>query len=231
MPAQPPPGDGHTPQTKSVAADAIVYLVDDDSDQREALGLLLSSVSIPVQTFASAADFLNALPNDPVGCAVLDVRMPGMSGIELQKRLIAAGSRLPIIILTAFGEVPMVVDALRDGAFDFLTKPVSPQKVVARINAALQLDTDQRVILERQRCLETGLNLLTPRERDVLHLLMAGQHTKQIAANLGVGTTTIDYHRANVLEKMNSENVTVLVRDLATAFGSEFFAALAVGTH
>lgn len=231
MPAQPAPRDGHTPPSNSVAADAVVYVVDDDSDQREALGLLLRSVSIPVQTFESATDFLDALPNDPVGCAVLDVRMPGMSGIELQKRLIAAGSQLPIIIMTAFGEVPMVVEALRDGAFDFLTKPVSPQKVVARINAALQLNAEQRIILERQRILETGLSLLTPRERDVLYLLMDGQHTKQIAANLGVGTTTIDYHRANVLEKMNFENVTSLVRDLATSFGSEFFEAHTVDLH
>ena len=191
---------------------ATVFVVDDDEGVRNSLRLLLKSVGIASRTMASAKEFLDAYkPNQP-GCLVLDVRMPGMSGIELQQQLNLRGAVIPVIFITGHGDIPMAVEAMQQGAFDFLQKPFRDQDLIDRIQRALVRDSRSRAALaQRARILER-LESLTPREREVMSLMIRGMPNKVMAAELGVSQRTVEIHRARVMEKSDAASLAQLVR-------------------
>ncbi|MEW6249155.1 MAG: response regulator transcription factor [Planctomycetota bacterium] len=189
-----------------------VFVVDDDQALCESLQWLLESVGLAVRTFPSAEQFLAAYdPADP-GCLVLDIRMPGMNGLDLQNRLGGRGITLPVIVITGHGDVPLAVRALRAGAVDFLEKPVHDQLLLQRIRAALERDAATRREQERRSGTAARLAHLTPREREVLELVVAGRANKQIAAELGVTQKTVEVHRKRVMQKMGVRSAVALTR-------------------
>jgi RNA polymerase sigma factor (sigma-70 family) len=194
-----------------IKKDSIVFVIDDDPSIQTALSRLLESVSQPCMTFGSARDFLNSSrPNVP-GCIILDVRMPGMSGLDLQREMKANGLRLPIIFLTSHGDIPMAVRALKAGAVEFLTKPFHDQELLDAIRQAIDLDqTDRKQQAEEER-LRRCFESLTQRERAVMELVVNGLLNKQIAARLGTSERTIKVHRARVMQKMEVESLADLV--------------------
>jgi two-component system response regulator FixJ len=195
-------------------ADATVFVVDDDPAVRKALRWLIESVGLHVEAFATAQEFLDA-HRDPAGrpgCLVLDIRMPGMSGLELQKKLSEQQVGLPVIVITGHAEVPMAVQSLKAGAVDFLEKPVSEQTLVDRIHQALERDAQTRLARARRSAVEEKLARLTPREREVFDLVVAGKSNKIIASMLGVTSKTVEAHRAQLMRKMEADNLTDLVR-------------------
>jgi two-component system, LuxR family, response regulator FixJ len=189
-----------------------VYIVDDDPGVRDAVALLLRSVGINARTFPSATDFLQTFDPTAPGCLVLDLRMPGMSGRELQKRLLVTGSRLPIIFVTAHGDVPTAVDAVKDGAVDFIQKPFSDQKLLDMIHEALELDRRLRQEQQERTEVEARAAALTPREREVMVLVASGKLNKTVARELGISQRTVEIHRARVMEKMQARSVPDLVQ-------------------
>ena len=198
-----------------VAAPATVFIVDDDPDVRRSVSLLVRSIGLADECFSTAQDFLQQY--DPVkpGCLVLDIRMPGMSGLELQKALNAAEAMPPIIFITAHGEIPCASQALRDGAVDFIQKPFSPQTLLERIREAVGRDQEHRRKRTLARSIQERIARLTDREREIMELLSKGESTKQIAQRLSISPKTVDNHRAKVLEKMNVDNPTQLAHLLA----------------
>ena len=190
----------------------LVILVDDDASLREALQELMHSVGIDTISFASTGELLEAELPDRPGCLVTDVRMPGLSGLDLQYRLAESGEAKPIIFLTAHGDIPMSVQAMKAGAVDFLTKPVRDQTLLDAIAAGIELDIQRRA---HSRILKEYLSkfaLLTPRERQVLREVAAGRLNKQIAFYLGISDITVKLHRCNVMRKMQLTSVGELVR-------------------
>lgn len=189
-----------------------VFVVDDDDAVREAVGLLLKSNGFTVEAKASAAEFLAAY--DPVcpGCLVLDVRMPGMSGMELQAKLAADQVGIPVIIISGHGDIPMAVAAVKAGAVDFIEKPFDEHRLLATVQRALTLDERRR----REAAAATGAaarqSRLTAREREVLERVVAGDPNKVIAARLGISARTVEIHRARVMEKMRARSVAELVQ-------------------
>jgi two-component system, LuxR family, response regulator FixJ len=197
---------------KEQQAKATVYIVDDDDGMRRALTLLMSTVGYHAVAFARPTDFLSKFdPNQP-GCLVLDVRMPEMSGLEVQQHLNRAGSLLPVILVTGHGDIPMAVQAMKDGAFDFLQKPFRDQDLLDRINAALKQDAENRAAVEKHADLRRRSESLTPREREVMALVVDGKANKVIAIDLGLSERTVEIHRANVMEKMGARSVAHLVK-------------------
>ena len=197
---------------KEEQAKATVYIVDDDDGMRRALTLLMSTVGYHAVAFARPKDFLSKFdPNQP-GCLVLDVRMPDMSGLEVQQHLNRAGSLLPVILVTGHGDIPMAVQAMKDGAFDFLQKPFRDQDLLDRINAALKQDAENRAAVEKHTDLRKRRESLTPREREVMALVVDGKANKVIAIDLGLSERTVEIHRANVMEKMGARSVAHLVK-------------------
>ena len=189
-----------------------VFIVDDDAAVLKGLSRLLRSAGLAVETFSSSQDFLNHyVPNTP-GCLVLDVAMPGLNGLELQKALPTKGDVVPIVFLTGHGDIPMSVQAMKRGAVDFLTKPVNGDDLLQAVRAALEKDRVARLaraeVAEIQQCLAT----LTPREREVLEHVISGQLNKQTAVDLGIVEKTIKVHRARMMEKMKAHSVAELVR-------------------
>lgn len=189
-----------------------VYVVDDDEAVRESLGLLLESVGQVSSGFASATDFLAAYDNDMAGCIVLDIRMPGMNGMELQKRLNEVNSILPIIFVTGHGDVPMAVEAMQHGAVDFIQKPYREQDLLDKINQALGLDQQQRADLVEKQGIVQRIETLTPREKEVMDMMIEGNANKVIAIDLGISQRTVEIHRSRVMEKMNTHSLAHLVR-------------------
>jgi two-component system response regulator FixJ len=189
-----------------------VFVVDDDAAVRKSLRWLLESVSLPVETFATGQEFLDAFDPDRPGCLVVDVRLPEMSGLELQERLAARGATLPAIVITAHGDVPMAVRAMKGGAIDFLEKPFSDQLLLDRVQQALRLDSQVRQQRERQGQVVARLNLLTPREREVLERVVQGKSNKVMAAELDISTKTVEAVRARLMRKMQADSVADLVR-------------------
>jgi two-component system response regulator FixJ len=189
-----------------------VYVVDDDRSMRASLRRLLEEVSLRCEGFGTANEFLEAYDPTSPGCLVLDVRMPGMSGIDLHKRLVAEGVTIPVIIISGHGDVPMAADAMRRGAMDFMEKPVSPQLLLDRIQQALTRDAETRRARTERDAVAARVTLLTRREREVVDLAVTGMTNKQIAAQLGVSPQAVDAHRAKAMKKMQANNVTELVR-------------------
>lgn len=189
-----------------------IFIVDDDSAVRDALKLLLRSVGQAVETYGSAQEFLDAYSEDRPGCLVLDIRMPGMSGLELQQRLNEKHSILPIIFITGHGDVPMAVEAMQAGAVDFIQKPFRDQDLIDRINQALEKDSSNRAALGERNDIRRRLETLTPREREVLDLVVHGKANKVIAGDLKLSQRTVEIHRARVMEKMQASSLAHLVR-------------------
>jgi two-component system response regulator FixJ len=189
-----------------------VIVIDDDEAVRGSLKLLLRSVKLPVAVYASAQEFLPSYAIDQPGCLVVDVRMPGMSGLELQQQLNLRGAMIPVIFITGHGDISMAVEAMRQGAFDFLPKPFRDQELLDRVQRALEKDAaNRREIAQTQRVREL-LDTLTPREREVLELVTSGKPNKVMAAELGVSQRTVEIHRARVMEKMHANSLAQLVR-------------------
>ncbi len=194
-----------------------VYIVDDDEDIREGFSLLLETVGQRHEVYSSAIEFLESFHVEMSGCLVLDIRMPRMSGLELQQKLSEEGSVLPVIFITGHGDIPMAVEAMRRGALDFVRKPFREQNVLDRINEALDLDAGKRkILLDRQQVLDRMGNL-SEREREVLELVALGRMNKVVAADLGISERTVEVHRANVMKKLGVETLAQLVRVKITA--------------
>ncbi|WP_440996662.1 response regulator transcription factor [Arhodomonas sp. SL1] len=191
-----------------------VFVVDDDPDVRDSLALLLSAVGRPVETWASADEFLAECDPERPGCLILDVRLPGMNGLTAHGELARRGFHLPVIFISGHGDIPMAVRAVRNGALDFLEKPFSEQSVLDCVDRALAIDAERRSELARTRELDDRLRLLTPREREVMDKLVEGKVNKIVARELNCSTRTVEIHRARVLHKMEVDNVSQLVRSV-----------------
>jgi FixJ family two-component response regulator len=189
-----------------------VFIVDDDNGVRSSIRVLMKSVGLPALAFASPVEFLAAYSPAQPGCLVLDIRMPGMSGLDLQQKLNEIGAVVPVIFITGHGDVSMAVEAMRHGAFDFLQKPFRDQDLIDRIQQALARDRETREALKEHGRINVRINSLTPREREVLELLTAGKPNKGMAQDLGLSQRTVEIHRAHVMEKMGAKSVAQLVR-------------------
>ena len=202
------------PQRQRLNSEPTVYIVDDNEAVRDAIRWLVEQVGLPARVFISAKEFLDAYQPDMTGCLVLDMRMPGMSGLELQERLTEIGASLPIIIVTGHGDVPVTVRAMKAGAFEFLQKPFSDQALLDSIAAAMRKHAE--VVSARRRTGETreALSALTVREREVLRLLKEGKSSKHIAADLGISIRTVEGHRANIMSKLKVRTLPQLVNKL-----------------
>lgn len=191
---------------------AEVFVVDDDEPVRDAIGMLLETVGLPFRTFASGQEFLDALGPEMAGCLVLDIRMPGVSGLDVQQRLLELDVALPIIFITGHGDVPMAVEAMRRGAVDFIRKPFREQELLSRINEALQLGEENRERLADLEEARARVALLTPRETEIFHRVAEGEANKVIAIELGISERTVEIHRSQAMRKTQSRTLADLVR-------------------
>lgn len=201
----------------TLAREQCVFVVDDDEAMRDSLAWLLESNGLRVRAFASGEAFLDACAADMPGCLVLDVRMPGMSGLELHEKLQAVCPALPVIFVTGHGDVPMAVSALKKGASDFIEKPFNNKEILRLIEQCLATDREQAG--QRRRCAEIRRRLgnLTQREREVMELIAAGRLNKQIADDLGISIKTVEVHRGRVMDKMEVRSVAELVQCMMQA--------------
>jgi two-component system response regulator FixJ len=189
-----------------------VFIVDDDSAVLKALRLLVKSLRMNVETYLSAQEFLDSYDPARPGCLVLDVRMPGISGLELQEKLRQRNISIPVIIMTGYGEVAVAVEAMKKDAMEFLEKPISDQVLLDRIQKAIAKDARIRQEQAAQKTVASRLALLTSRERQVMDLVIAGKLNKIIARELGVSRKTVEFHRSNIMKKMKVESLAELVR-------------------
>ena len=189
-----------------------VMVVDDDAGVRNAMRALLKSVGLNSSLYSSAQEFLSSFDPHQPGCLLLDIRMPGMSGMDLQQELNLRGAVVPVIFMSGHADIPMAVEAMQHGAFDFLQKPFRDQELLDRIQRAIAQDTERRLALGEEARIKAHLESLTDREREVLDLLTLGKQNKAIAQDLGVSPRTIEIHRARVMEKMGAKSVAELVR-------------------
>jgi FixJ family two-component response regulator len=190
----------------------VIFVVDDDASAREGIEDLLQSVGLRVMTFKSPQEFLEGARPDAPGCIVLDVRLPGTSGLEFQKMLIDAGIHLPVIFVTGHGDIPMSVMAMKSGAIEFLTKPFREQSLLDAINAGIEKDRQRRDGLKLVLELQQRFQRLTPREREVFALIVTGRPNKQVAAELGLSEMTVKVHRSQVTKKMRATSIVELAR-------------------
>lgn len=193
-------------------SESTVYIVDDDHGLRSAIEILMRSVGLRFESFGSADEFLERYDSDCTGCLVLDIRMPGIGGLELQNRLIDLGSTLPIIFITAHGDVPMAVEAIQKGAFDFIQKPFRHTDLLDRVQGALKAEAERRTEREKRSDVSERIGRLTRREREVMDLVVTGKANKVIAHELGVSQRTVEIHRARVMTKMDAQSLADLVR-------------------
>lgn len=189
-----------------------VFIVDDDEVVRDALTLLMESVGLEVATFASAQEYLDQFDSEQPGCLVTDVRMPGISGLDLQARLAAEKIHPPVIIITGHGDVPMAVRAVQNGAVDFLEKPFNNQAMLDSVHRAIEMDAKQRGESSRLQEIEARYDTLTPREKEVMQLVIEGVRNKNIAYDLEISQSTVEVHRSRVMEKMAAKTLSDLMR-------------------
>ena len=189
-----------------------VFVVDDDESVRGSLRFLLRSAGLESRAFGSATEFLAGYDPAQPGCLVLDVRMPGMNGLELQQELNLRGAVIPVIFITGHGDIPMAVEAMQHGAHDFLQKPFRDEDLIERVRRALAKDAKARASLEEHNAIRARLESLTPREREVLALMARGKPNKIMAHELGVSQRTVEIHRARVMEKSGASSLAELVR-------------------
>ena len=190
----------------------VVYVVDDDEELRLALDNLFRSVGLQARLFGSAAEFLKAGPGDAPGCLVLDIRLPGVSGLEFQGQLARTGIDLPIVFMTGHGDVPMSVRAMKAGAVDFLTKPYRDQDMLDAVSSAIEADRQRRAAAEAGRDVRARFESLSPREREVMTLVTRGLMNKQVAGELGLSEITVKLYRAQAMRKMGADTLADLVR-------------------
>lgn len=202
-------------------SDAVVHVVDDDADARDSLAFLLETADFRVQTYPDAQAFLAALPTAEPGCVITDVRMPGMSGQELVKRLKTDGAALPVVMITGHGDIPMAVEAMRDGVVDFIEKPFSEARILAALERALAsvAAPAQPAVSDDQAQVLARIETLSERERQVLDGVVAGQPNKIIARDLGISPRTVEIYRAKLMSKMHADNLAALVRMTLSARG------------
>jgi two-component system response regulator FixJ len=191
---------------------AIVHVIDDDEALRDSLAFLLRTADLDVMSHASAAAFLDALPLTGLTCIITDVRMPGLSGIDLLRRVRELGIEVPVIVITGHGDVPLAVEAMRFGAVDFLEKPFDDEVLLQSVRAALRQQAGAAKRQSERAGIENRLAALSPRERDVLGGLVAGRANKQIAFELGISPRTVEIYRANLMDKMQAGSLSDLVR-------------------
>ena len=191
---------------------ATVFVVDDDQAIRSSLQWLIESVGLQVETYPTADDFMRSYYPGRSGCLLLDVRMPGMSGLELQEYLVEKQIRIPVIIITGHGDVPMAVRAVKSGAVDFIEKPFNDQLLLDAVHRAIEQDAEQRGRASRLADIRERLVKLTPREREILDMVVAGNRNKVIAIDLGISQSTVEAHRAKVMEKMQAASLSELMR-------------------
>ncbi len=192
--------------------DRLVFVVDDDASLRDSLADLLRSIGLRVETFASAQEFLQSKRPDVPSCLVLDVRLRGLSGLDLQKRLIEGDSEIPIIFITGHGDIPMAVQAMKAGAMEFLHKPFRDQDLLDAVQQALECDREAREQRAEITELRKRFDSLTPREREVMALVAAGLLNKQVAGELGTSEASVKVHRQHVMEKIGADSLAELVR-------------------
>jgi two-component system, LuxR family, response regulator FixJ len=195
-----------------MAADAIVHVIDDDEGVRQSLEFLLRASGVTARTYESASAFLNALPTIETGCVITDVRMPGISGIELLRRLAEMEVRLPVIVITGHGDVPLAVEAMKIGAIDFLEKPFEDEHLLGSVRSALNRSQHDATRDAKRAEVDARLATLTNREREVLEGLVAGKPNKIIAFDLTISPRTVEIYRANVMTKMGAASLSELVR-------------------
>lgn len=189
-----------------------VFIVDDEEAVRDSLALLLRSVYLPTRCFADGQSFLDHYDPALPGCAVMDVRMPRLGGLELQQELNRRGCTLPVIFITGHGDVPMAVEAMRAGALDFLQKPFNDEDLIRRVQRALEQDARERELLQQRDELRRRLDTLTPREREIIERIVAGESNKLIAIELSLSERTVELHRARIMQKMEARNLAQLVQ-------------------
>jgi FixJ family two-component response regulator len=189
----------------------LVYVVDDDDAVRDSLGMLLKAIGMKYETYASALDFLQHYQPARHACLVADIRMPGLSGLELQQRLNEQGAQIPIIFITGHGDVPMAVTAMKSGAADFVQKPFRDQDLIDRIHKGLERDRERRAAFAERDVIRARIALLTPRETEVMQRVVRGQANKVIAMDLGVSQRTVELHRARVMRKLKMRSLAELV--------------------
>ncbi|MHC5108518.1 MAG: response regulator transcription factor [Planctomycetota bacterium] len=190
----------------------VVYVVDDDITLRSSLEQLFESVKIEVQSFSDPESFLTVFAQERTGCLILELRLPGLTGIEFQRQLRAQDIDLPIIFLTGFGDVPSAVCAMRDGAFEFIEKPHNPAELLSRVRQAIELSRQLNERRDRQKVITTRMMALTEREKEVMENVVAGLPNKAIAEALGVSCKTIEFHRSRVMRKMKAASLPELVK-------------------
>lgn len=203
---------------------SVVYIVDDDEGARTSLAWLLNSVNIHTECHPSAASFLDAYDAGKPSCLVLDVRMPEVSGFQLQERLNSMSSELPIIFVSGHGDIPMSVRALQNGAVDFFEKPYNSQQMLDRIQLTLKAETARQPERARRVLLRERMKLLSPRELDVLRYILRGDVSKAIARELDISARTVDVHRASIKDKLGCQSSAALVHDVLLAFGNDILA-------
>lgn len=205
---------------KNETSPSSIYVIDDDHAVRESLEWLMTSVNLPVQTFESAESFLENFDDTNPGCIIADVRMPMMSGLELQRTLAEKAPDIPVIIVTGHGELEMAVDAMKDGAFDFIQKPYKQQEMLDTVQKAVR--ASHQLFLERQKDIEAQdlLNRLSKREEEVLEQIVNGEPNKRIAGNLDISEKTVEFHRARIMEKLEARSLAELIKKAVAARGA-----------